>query len=158
MKTILYLFSCIIKLYFLFKCIFKNYRLYNYNANNKTLNLISDSLNCKNCILKILKVQICTSEYILTTDTKGYVSFWDISTHIDNSKAKSTTCIPKYKYCLHQSGINCCDWLELENEYSLLTTGGDDQSLRLSVFHHLDSLTLLCKVSLVVHSSQVTGN
>lgn len=121
------------------------------------MNLIEDKLDCKNCILKILNIQINNFHFVLTTDTKGFVNFWDISKYIDNSKEKSTF-IPKYKHCLHQSGINCCDWLQLQNNYHLLTTGGDDQCLSLSIFHSEDMVTLLCRVSISVHCSQVTGN
>lgn len=117
--------------------------------------LIEERLDCYNCILKILKIQLNISHYILTTNTKGYVHFWDISKYIDNKVESSYT--PKYTYCLHQSGINCCDWLELENEYSLLTTGGDDQCLNLSVFHYKNIIKLFCNVSISIHCSQVTG-
>lgn len=121
------------------------------------MNLIEDSFDCDYCILKILKVQLDDFHYILTTDTKGYVKFWDISKYIENSEIKSNL-IPKYSHHLHQSGINCCDWLKLNTEYSLLTTGGDDQCLCLSAFVHKDTLTLICNVSISVHYSQVTGN
>jgi len=113
-------------------------------------------LDCNNCILKILQVQLNIFHYVLTTDTKGFVNFWDISKYIDNSDVE-LTCTPKYRHCLHQSGINCCDWLEIENNYSLLTTGGDDQRLSLSIFHDEDNVTLLCNVSISIHCSQVTG-
>lgn len=132
------------------------YRLYNFNPDNNSFSLINESLDCSNCILKILKVKLCNTDFILSADTKGYVSFWDISTYINNSEPPMNL-LPKYKHCLHQSGINCCDWLKLQNNYYLLTTGGDDQSLSLSVFHYKDSVTLFCNVSTVIHCSQVTG-
>lgn len=119
------------------------------------MSLIKESLDCKNCILKILNVQFNSFHYVLTTDTKGYVNFWDVSKYIENSQVAF---MPKSKYCLHQSGINCCHWLEFEDNFSLLATGGDDQCLNLSVFHHKDILTLLCNVAITIHSSQVTGN
>ncbi|XP_025209201.1 WD repeat-containing protein 6-like isoform X2 [Melanaphis sacchari] len=131
-------------------------RLYNYDTNNKTLSLIEDNLDCNSCILKILHVQLNIFHYILTTDTKGFVNFWDISKYIDESDIELTF-IPKYRHCLHQSGINCCDWLKIENNYGLLTTGGDDQRLSLSIFHYEDTVTLLCNVSICIHCSQVTG-
>lgn len=122
------------------------------------MDLIEESLDFNNnCILKILKVQLNDFHYILTADTKGYVQFWDISKYTANSEVK-TNFIPKYNHCLHQSGINCCDWLELNTEYSLLSTGGDDQCLCLSVFNYKNTVTLICNVSISVHCSQVTGN
>lgn len=121
------------------------------------MNLIEQSFDLNSCILKVLKIQLNTFDYVLTTDTKGYIHFWDISKYVENSEVKSSF-TPRYKHCLHQSGINCCDWLDLKNKYSLLTTGGDDQSLSLSVFHYKDTLTLKCNVSISVHCSQVTGN
>lgn len=121
------------------------------------MSLIEEGLDCNNCILKILKVQLNISHYVLTTDTKGYVYLWDVSKYIDNNGVESCF-VPKYKHHLHQSGINCCDWLELENEYKLLTTGGDDQCLILSVFHYKDIIQLFCNVSISVHYSQVTGD
>lgn len=131
--------------------------MYNYDINEKTLSLIEENLNNTNCILKILKIKLNTFNYIITTDTKGYVNFWDISKYIENIKEESTY-TPTYKHRLHQSGINCCDWLELDNMNSLLATGGDDQSLKLSIFHYKDTVTLLYNVSISVHCSQVTGN
>lgn len=114
-------------------------------------------MDCNCCILKVLKVQLGTFHYVLTTDTKGFVNFWDITKYIENCEVYSNF-TPKYKHCLHQSGINCCDWLELKKEYSLLSTGGDDQCLRLSIFHYKAHLLLMCTISMSVHSSQVTGN
>lgn len=121
------------------------------------MSLIEENLDCNNCILKILQVRLNLFYYILATDTKGFVHFWDISKYIENSEVESF-CTPKFKHRLHQSGINCCDWFELKNMYSLLATGGDDQSLIVSLFHNMDTLTLLCNVSISVHCSQVTGN
>jgi len=126
-------------------------------VNNKALCLIKESMDCNNCILKILKVQLNISHYVLTTDTRGCVHLWDVSKYIDNNKVESSL-TPKYKHRLHQSGINCCDWLELENEYGLLITGGDDQRLSLSVFYYKDLVKLFCNVSISVHCSQVTGD
>lgn len=114
-------------------------------------------MDCNNCILKVLKVQLDTFYYVLTTNTKGFVHFWDVSKYIENSELDSNF-IPKYTHCLHQSGINCCDWLDLKNKYSLLTTGGDDQCIKLSIFHYEDNLASLCNDSITVHCSQVTGN
>ncbi|XP_029345448.1 uncharacterized WD repeat-containing protein C1306.02 [Acyrthosiphon pisum] len=131
-------------------------RLYNYDTNNKTLSLIEDNLDCNNCILKILFVQLNSFHYVLTTDTKGFVNFWDISKYVDNSDA-DLSFTPKYRHCLHQSGINCCDWLEIENNYGLLTTGGDDQRLSLSIFHYEDTVSLICNEYISIHCSQVTG-
>lgn len=120
------------------------------------MNLIED-LDCKNCILKVLNIQSNNVHFVLTTDTKGFIRFWDISKYIETSNVKSTF-TPKYKHRLHQSGINCCDWLQLKNNYSLLTTGGDDQSLSLTIFHSEDIGTLVCNASISLHCSQVTGN
>lgn len=134
------------------------YRLYNYDIDNKTLSLIEESLDCTYCILKILKIQLNMCYYVLTTDTKGFIHFWDVSKYIDNGDLKSTSTItPKFKHKLHQSGINCCDYLELENNYGLLATGGDDQHLNLSIFYYKDTVVSLCNVSISVHCSQVTG-
>lgn len=94
---------------------------------------------------------------MLTTDTKGCVNFWDLSSYIIENGKTNSVFTPKFKYCLHQSGINCCDWLKLEYEYGLLTTGGDDQCLSLSAFHYKDTMTLLCNASISIHCSQVTG-
>lgn len=132
------------------------YRLYNYDTNNKTLSLIEDNLDCNNCVLKILPVQLNSFHYVLTTDTKGFVNFWDISKYVDNSNV-DLSFTPKYRHCLHQSGINCCDWLEIENNYGLLTTGGDDQRLSLSIFHYKDIVSLICNEYISIHCSQVTG-
>lgn len=134
-----------------------SYRLYKYDTSNKTINLIVESLDLNRCILKISKVQLNTFDYILSANTKGSIHFWDISKYVENSEVESTF-TPKYEHCLHQSGINCFDWLNLENNYGLLATGGDDQSLILSVFHCKDTLTLKSSVSTCVHCSQVTGN
>lgn len=131
--------------------------MYYYDINDKTLSLIEENLDNTYCILKILKIQFNTFHYIITTDTKGYVNFWDITNYIENNKEESTSAT-KYTHHLHQSGINCCDWLELQNMNSLLATGGDDQSLKLSIFDYKDTFTLLCNVSISVHCSQVTGN
>lgn len=120
------------------------------------MSLIEDKFDCNNCILKILNIQLNICHYVLTTDTKGYVNFWDISKYMDNTD-KELIFTPKYRHCLHQSGINCCDWMEIENNYGLLTTGGDDQYLSLSVFYYKDTVTLLCNVSISIHCSQVTG-
>lgn len=95
--------------------------------------------------------------YVLTTDTKGYAHFWDILNYVENCELE-TIFAPKYKYCLHQSGINCCDWLELEKDYCLLATGGDDQCLSLSVFECKDKVEKLFSDSISVHCSQITGN
>lgn len=136
---------------------FFNCRLYSYSISDKTLNLIEESLDCDNCILKIIKIHINTSNYVLTTDTKGCVKFWDLSKYIENSEINSVF-TPKFKYRLHQSGINCCDWLKLENEYGFLATGGDDQCLILSAFcYKHNDMMLLCNVSISIHCSQVTG-
>lgn len=114
-------------------------------------------MDCNNnCLLKIINVKLNSYNYVLTTDTKGYVHFWDISKYIDNCDLE-TIFVPTYKHCLHQSGINCCDWLELENNYCLLATGGDDQCLSLSVFECKDRVEQLFSYSISVHSSQVTG-
>jgi len=113
-------------------------------------------LDCNNCILKILPVQLNSFHYVLTTDTKGFVNFWDISKYVDNSNV-DLSFTPKYRHCLHQSGINCCDWLEIENNYGLLTTGGDDQRLSLSIFHYEDIVSLICNEFIPIHCSQVTG-
>lgn len=122
------------------------------------MSIIKESLDCNNCILKILKIKLNIFHYVLTADTKGFIKFWDISKYIENSDVESSsTFIPKYKYQLHQSGINCCDYLELEYNFGLLTTGGDDQCLNLSVFHYKDTVSLLCNVSISIHYSQVTG-
>jgi len=120
------------------------------------LNLIEDNLDCNNCILKILLVQLNSFHYVLTTDTKGFVNFWDISKYVDNSDV-DLSFTPKYRHCLHQSGINCCDWLEIENNYGLLTTGGDDQCLSLSIFNYEDTVSLICNEYICIHCSQVTG-
>lgn len=120
------------------------------------MTLIEDNLDCNNCILKILHVQLNNFHYVLTADTKGFVNFWDISKYIDESDVE-LNCIPKYRHCLHQSGINCCDWLEIENNYGLLASGGDDQRLSLTIFQYEDTVTSLCNVSICVHCSQVTG-
>lgn len=131
--------------------------MYNYDTNEKTLSLLEENLDNTYCILKILKIKLNTFHYIITADTKGYVNFWDISKYIENNHEEFAT-TPKYKYRLHQSGINCCDWLELQNMNALLATGGDDQSLKLSIFHYTDTITLLCNVFISVHCSQVTGS
>lgn len=115
-------------------------------------------MDCTYCILKILKIKLNMYHYVLTADTKGFINFWDISKFIENDELQSTSILTlKFKHHLHQSGINCCDYLELENNYGLLATGGDDQHLNLSVFHYKDTVVLLCNVSISVHSSQVTG-
>lgn len=121
------------------------------------MSLIEESFDCNNCILKILQVQLNLFHYVLATDTKGYVHFWDISKYIENNEVESS-CTPKLKHRFHQSGINCCDWFELKHFNSILATGGDDQCLNVSLFHYKDTVTLLCNVSISVHCSQVTGN
>ncbi|VVC31561.1 Hypothetical protein CINCED_3A019551 [Cinara cedri] len=133
-------------------------RLYRYDISNKTLNLLLQSLNYNCCMLKMLKIQINNNDYILSTSAKGLVFFWNISElNYERLEQTSLDIKPVYQYNLHQSGINCCDWLELENKYYLLATGGDDQNLKLSVFQCIVNVIFKCDVSVFVHSSQVTG-
>ncbi|XP_050428277.1 uncharacterized protein LOC126838155 [Adelges cooleyi] len=133
-------------------------RLYNFNVDSKILCPIIESADCNNCILKVLKAQIHMTHYILSMDTRGYVLFWDISVCINNNSESLSNILPVYKNSFHQSGINCCDWLKLENEYNLLTTGGDDQCICLTIFRlENDTVVLGCTSSITVHNSQVTG-
>lgn len=79
--------------------------------------------------------------------TDGKVIFWDAETNVI-----------LYQFSVHQSGINSCDYVILENGYLVLATGGDDTAVLLSTFELSNDRIERCSYkSGCVHEAQVSG-
>lgn len=86
-------------------------------------------------------------ELIITMSTDGKVTFWDAETNVI-----------LYQFSIHQSGINSCDYVILENGYLVLATGGDDTAVILSTFElSNDRIERYSYKSGYLHEAQVSG-
>lgn len=100
------------------------------------------------CILNIIHF----NEILLTMATDGLICFWNMKNFESNLK-------PFYKLHHHNSGINSFDLFDSNGKY-FIATGGDDQSIVISVFQINDLLQVTIDRHLVLnncHTAQVNG-
>lgn len=98
--------------------------------------------------------------------TNGSICIFDI-THahdftIISHRDKDKTILPLLSLPVHTSGVNCLDIMVLTEGRLLLITGGDDQSIHVSMLHfyvnltlHSTEVVLLREISINSHSSSV---
>lgn len=134
-------------------------RLFKLDKNNDLkieINLVALELNGK-CILNVTSIQYGEENYIiLTMDSEGKVQLWSFLSDI--CKVHS---IISWK--LHENGINSYDVMVLEDDTFILATGGDDNSLKLTLFtistvsDKLNANKIDIWENKTVHCAQITG-
>ncbi|XP_050079438.1 WD repeat-containing protein 6 [Anopheles maculipalpis] len=105
------------------------------------------------CILKMTTVEVDDSSLFVSMATDGLLCFWDTA-HSDE---------PFYRHRHHSSGVNAVDVRQVDKGKFVFATGGDDQSVAVSlleiVYHsgkpNIRVLEQLCENYL--HTAQVTG-
>uniref|UniRef100_A0A182RE01 tRNA (34-2'-O)-methyltransferase regulator WDR6 n=1 Tax=Anopheles funestus TaxID=62324 RepID=A0A182RE01_ANOFN len=105
------------------------------------------------CILKMINVDVHGRSIFVSMATDGLLCFWDTSCANE----------PFYRHRHHSSGVNAVDVKQLDMEKFVFATGGDDQSVTVSLLEitnregkpHVRVLEQLCEKYL--HTAQVTG-
>uniref|UniRef100_A0A182Y8N3 tRNA (34-2'-O)-methyltransferase regulator WDR6 n=1 Tax=Anopheles stephensi TaxID=30069 RepID=A0A182Y8N3_ANOST len=105
------------------------------------------------CILKMTTVEMDEQSIFVSLATDGLLCFWD-AVHINE---------PFYRHRHHSSGVNAVDVKRVDQATFLFATGGDDQSIAVSLLEytylegkpHIRVLRQLCEKYL--HTAQVTG-
>uniref|UniRef100_A0AAG5CRD8 tRNA (34-2'-O)-methyltransferase regulator WDR6 n=1 Tax=Anopheles atroparvus TaxID=41427 RepID=A0AAG5CRD8_ANOAO len=105
------------------------------------------------CILKVVGIVMDGKSFFITMATDGTLCFWDPS-HIGE---------PFHRHRLHDSGVNSVDYKHVGSDKLLLATGGDDQSVTVSLFE-ITMVEDTLQVRLIhsfcekyLHTAQVTG-
>ncbi|KFB53646.1 AGAP004545-PA-like protein [Anopheles sinensis] len=129
-------------------------RVYNINSTNDQWSLepVCETFYGR-CILKVISVVMHGKSLFITMATDGYLCFWDASNTVE----------PFYRHRLHSSGINSVDFKCVNSDMLQFATGGDDQSLAVSLFKitlvedkfQVELIHSLCENYL--HTAQVTG-
>uniref|UniRef100_A0A182W3K2 tRNA (34-2'-O)-methyltransferase regulator WDR6 n=1 Tax=Anopheles minimus TaxID=112268 RepID=A0A182W3K2_9DIPT len=117
-----------------------------------SLSLISETFYGR-CILKIINFDVDGRSIFVTMATDGLLSFWDVSNPNE----------PFYRHRHHSSGVNAVDVKQVDLGKFVFATGGDDQSVTVSLLQitnlvgklHVQVLEQLCEKYL--HTAQVTG-
>lgn len=128
----------------------------------RTFSYINDSitLNCSvfvgRCILNVYHFKYAHRNFSITMATDGLLMFWTLDNFTDTS-------IPFFQYRHHNSGINSFDIHLNESDQMFIATGGDDQSIVVTVFelqsnkNDLQISVLKTNKFLNNHTAQVNG-
>ncbi|XP_053674080.1 WD repeat-containing protein 6 [Anopheles nili] len=105
------------------------------------------------CILQVMSMDMHGDTIFVTMATDGYICFWNVSTPNE----------PVYRTRHHSSGVNAADVREMDDGKVLIATGGDDQSIVVSLFE-ISKIEGQLQIRLVwqvsekyLHTAQVTG-
>uniref|UniRef100_A0A182SGY8 tRNA (34-2'-O)-methyltransferase regulator WDR6 n=1 Tax=Anopheles maculatus TaxID=74869 RepID=A0A182SGY8_9DIPT len=117
-----------------------------------SLSLVKEMLYGR-CILKLTAVEVNEKSIFVSMATDGLLCFWDTAFSGE----------PFYRHRHHSSGVNAVDVKQIGKEKFLFATGGDDQSVAISLLEityqagkpHIRVLEQLCEKYL--HTAQVTG-
>ncbi|XP_053660676.1 WD repeat-containing protein 6 [Anopheles marshallii] len=105
------------------------------------------------CILKMVDIAVNGRSIFVSMATDGLLCFWDASCPNE----------PFYRHRHHSSGVNAVDVKQVDSEKFVFATGGDDQSVTVSLLEitlpegkpHVREIGKLCEKYL--HTAQVTG-
>lgn len=136
-------------------------RWLSFDSIRREFKVVGESMFHHKCVLKLLCVSLLPDKKILlSTATDGTVALWDITLETFSQCGEARA--PFWSNRFHQSGVNSIHAQVLPDENSsllLLGTGGDDNSVTLSVLH-LENRN----VSIVAnwssnnaHAAQITG-
>uniref|UniRef100_A0A182N9V6 tRNA (34-2'-O)-methyltransferase regulator WDR6 n=1 Tax=Anopheles dirus TaxID=7168 RepID=A0A182N9V6_9DIPT len=130
-------------------------RIFQLSANNGlfTLTLENETFYGR-CILKVVSAEVAGTSLFITVATDGYLCFWDVSYPNE----------PIYRYRHQSSGVNAIDLNQVGGGNIIVATGGDDQSVAVSLFDVKKSeegkLQIRADSTLFdkyLHTAQVTG-
>mgnify|MGYP002715712474 CR=1 FL=1 len=109
------------------------------------------SVNCSYCILKIAILKVLSKLYVVCMLTDGNMIFWHLTDNFTLGKLNS--------FRLHQSGINCFAFTEIEVGKYFVITGGDDNKICASEVQINENKIQLKELwnNSNVHSCQITG-
>ncbi|XP_313842.6 tRNA (34-2'-O)-methyltransferase regulator WDR6 [Anopheles gambiae] len=105
------------------------------------------------CILKMISIDIDEKSIFITMATDGYLCFWDASCPTE----------PIFRHRHHTSGVNAVDVKQIGAGKLVFVTGGDDQSVTISLLEMKKSneklqVRVLKHLSeQYMHTAQVTG-
>lgn len=118
---------------------------------NESLNLLS-SISYSHCILKVAILKVSLAIYLVSMATDGKVVFWQVT--------ESLNVIMSGAFSIHQSGINCFAFEEIDVGKFILATGGDDNKISVSEIRFLEGGVKLNQLwnNSTTHSCQITGS
>lgn len=137
-----------------------NIQMFNIESTNGIYKLIFNrNLFYKlKCILKLCVINVLDNSVLVTMATDGKLAFWNIEEILSYNTLK-----PFFLLDCHQSGINSCSHILLENGQILILTGGDDNAIVLN-YLHFSKTDLGIVVEAIdmfrdtgVHCAQITG-
>ncbi|KYN30635.1 WD repeat-containing protein 6 [Trachymyrmex septentrionalis] len=144
--------------------------VYDIVTNNTYLKVSTKYIN--RCILKIHILLYKSKVIVLTMSTDGKLRFFDFTDMVSkihedansgNQNILNFDDIPFAEFSLHQSGINCFDLKDMNENKYLLVTGGDDNLLNVTYFQiYLSENKLSAEIlskwnTASAHSTQIVG-
>ncbi|KAL4941395.1 hypothetical protein BDV06DRAFT_194553 [Aspergillus oleicola] len=125
-----------------------------YANEDSHFTLLASGTYTSNCLTQVRFLHTASSLCLITTSTDGHFTLWDITSVLEpfytlsptislKAPLKSTAIPEKFIACesrhvIHSNSIKSIDLVRLSEKTTLLLSGGDDNSITLSLLH-LDS-------------------
>ncbi|XP_014662156.1 PREDICTED: WD repeat-containing protein 6-like [Priapulus caudatus] len=155
-------------------------RLFGFNEEDRGFQLLGYSNFYGCCVLRVTHLRVFERLLLVTSATDGCIAFWDVEKVVvnfmeercerDDEGTDSTKMFPKQMeapmFCItsaHQSGVNSICLSSLPDDKLLVASGGDDNSLRLTVLQTARrdagvTMEIICThVEASAHAAQITG-
>ncbi|XP_054168533.1 WD repeat-containing protein 6-like [Oppia nitens] len=145
-------------------CSDSSFRLFIFDSTLMIFYLLNTTSYNTSCVLRVLTVN---QSHVITTSNDGTLRLWFLGSGFtgqmissDNDfQSKQIDLKSVFEMRLHESGINALFVYSLNDELFIIVTGGDDNTLVLSLFSILsDDIILISSVNdKYTHLSQITG-